>query len=204
MVGIYKITSPSGKIYIGQSTDIFYRFSYYKRLNCRQQKKLYASLKKYGVENHSFDVVINCDVLQLNELERYYQELYNCTGKDGLNLRLTKANDRVGTFSEETKLKMSLAQIGKKGSQQKIEKCRQRMLGKESTFKGKKHSEKAIKLISEKQIGNNKRSKYVLDLETGVFYRSVVELANLYNINSYTLRNKLNGFRFNNTKYVYA
>jgi hypothetical protein len=31
--GIYKITSPSGKVYIGQSVDIKRRFTTYKILN---------------------------------------------------------------------------------------------------------------------------------------------------------------------------
>ncbi len=32
MIGIYKITNPEGKIYIGQSIDIDRRFKEYKRL----------------------------------------------------------------------------------------------------------------------------------------------------------------------------
>ena len=30
MTGIYKITSPTGRIYIGQSVDIYYRWNDYK------------------------------------------------------------------------------------------------------------------------------------------------------------------------------
>ena len=41
VVGIYKITSPSGKIYIGQSIDIQKRFKHYKQLhNCKNPEKL--------------------------------------------------------------------------------------------------------------------------------------------------------------------
>jgi len=47
MVGIYKITSPSGKIYIGQSINIEKTWKYrYKNLNaCKRQTILYNSLK---------------------------------------------------------------------------------------------------------------------------------------------------------------
>ena len=40
MIGIYKITSPSNKIYIGQSTDIEGRIKGYKSLSCKKQTRL--------------------------------------------------------------------------------------------------------------------------------------------------------------------
>ena len=48
MIGIYKITSPSNKIYIGQSIDIEKRFYYYRKLYCLKQVKLYRSFIKIG------------------------------------------------------------------------------------------------------------------------------------------------------------
>ena len=50
MIGIYKIISPSGKIYIGQSRNIDKRFQQYKRLNCAKQPRLYNSFIKYGID----------------------------------------------------------------------------------------------------------------------------------------------------------
>ena len=38
--GIYKITSPSGKIYIGQSINIKSRWKYYEKLRCNKQFKI--------------------------------------------------------------------------------------------------------------------------------------------------------------------
>jgi group I intron endonuclease len=60
MIGIYKITSPSGKIYIGQSTNIENRFNSYRILDCKKQIKLYNSLKKYGWDNHIKEIVEEC------------------------------------------------------------------------------------------------------------------------------------------------
>jgi len=37
--GIYKITSPTNKVYIGQSTNILFRFRAYKRLNCKKHSE---------------------------------------------------------------------------------------------------------------------------------------------------------------------
>ena len=80
-------------MYIGQSINIEKRFANYSKIyNCNNQTKLYNSFKKYGVENHSFEVVIECKESQLNELERYYQDLYNVIHpKHGLNCKLTKS-----------------------------------------------------------------------------------------------------------------
>jgi len=49
---IYKITSPSGKIYIGKTVNYIQRMSFYRHLRCHKQKLIYNSLCKYGFENH--------------------------------------------------------------------------------------------------------------------------------------------------------
>ena len=48
MIGIYKITSPTGRIYIGQSIDIEKRIIKYQNIKCKSQRLLYNSLFKYG------------------------------------------------------------------------------------------------------------------------------------------------------------
>ena len=75
--GIYKITSPTNKIYIGQSTNILFRFGAYKRLNCKKQTYLYNSFLRHGVENHKFEIIEECSIDILNEREVYYVELYD-------------------------------------------------------------------------------------------------------------------------------
>lgn len=46
--GIYKLTSPSGKCYIGQSVQLEIRHRRYKNLECDRQPKLYNAILKYG------------------------------------------------------------------------------------------------------------------------------------------------------------
>ena len=113
MVGIYKITSPSNKIYIGQSIDIERRKANYKKLKTDNQIRLENSLKKYGFENHLFEILELCTTEKLNEKERYWQDFYNVLGKFGLNCRLTEANDKSGSLSDETKQKISNSKKGK-------------------------------------------------------------------------------------------
>lgn len=102
MIGIYKITSPTKKIYIGQSINIEQRFYMYKRNHCKKQVRLYNSLKKHGSEKHNFEIIIECEISELNDKERYYQDLYSVTSDKGLNCSLTKSSDRSGKLSIET------------------------------------------------------------------------------------------------------
>jgi len=106
MVGIYKITSPSNRVYIGQSIDINKRFYNYSLKHCKFQTKLLHSFNKYNVENHIFEIVEECEESQLNNRERYWQDYYESNTQKGLNCRLTKTDDKSGKLSKETKLKM--------------------------------------------------------------------------------------------------
>ena len=105
MIGIYKITNPKGKIYIGQSINIESRFKHYQRIDCIKQPKIYRSLLKYGINNHIFEVIEECDEKQLNEREIYWGEYYNVLGKNGLVLRLGESK---GKRSEITKRKIGI------------------------------------------------------------------------------------------------
>jgi len=113
MVGIYKITSPSNRIYIGQSINMEKRWKKHKYERNRLQHKLYNSFKKYGVENHIFEKVEECSIEQLNERERYWQDYYNVLD-GGLNCCLTNTNTKSGCFSDEHKSNITKAKLGKK------------------------------------------------------------------------------------------
>jgi len=181
MIGIYKITSPKGRIYIGQSMNIRRRFRCYKRLACKEQPQIYASLKKHGVDKHKFEIVTECETDELNDLERYYQELYNCLGKGGLNCVYQDLGDGIRIVSEETrrkisdfhkgkpksaeaKMKMSIAKKGIKLSKEHIEKIR-------VLSTGKKHTEEAKAKIGLKHKGKTisiEQRMRLSKLKTGV------------------------------------
>jgi len=73
ITGIYKITNPNGKVYIGKSKNIISRYYKYNTLKCEKQKVIYNSLKKYGPENHKFEIIEECGVDELMEREKYYK-----------------------------------------------------------------------------------------------------------------------------------
>lgn len=150
MTGIYKITNPKGKIYIGQSTNIEKRKEIYKKLYCKKQIMLYNSIKKYGWENHKFEILEECSIKKLNEREKYWGSYYNVLEK-GLNLRL--GNGR-GSCSNKVKEKISIsnskpkpegfgniiskANKGKKRSEKSKLKQSKTLKGREGVNKGKK------------------------------------------------------------------
>ncbi len=174
MIGIYKITSPSNKIYIGQSIDIDKRFYKYKLLDCILQIRLYRSFNKYGIENHIFEVLEECDENQLNNKERYYQDLYDVIGKNGLNCKLTETEDKSGRLSEETKKKISESNKGKKLSKIHINKLKNKIISKEQREKlkiinlGKKHPKETRLKISKSNLGkkHTEESKIKMSLSS--------------------------------------
>lgn len=112
MIGIYKITNPKGRVYIGQSTNIEKRWNYYfKLLLYSSQPKLERSLKKYGSGKHKFEIIEQCSVELLNERERYWQDHFNVL-KEGLNCMLQPVKAKRGVFSTASKNKMSKSKKG--------------------------------------------------------------------------------------------
>lgn len=231
MIGIYKITSPTNKIYIGQSTDIERRFKYYKRLSCKSQPAIYNSLLKYGFEKHKFEILCECNIEELNNKERYYQDVFSVTEKNGLNCRLTKSSDRSGKVSKKTCEKMSVSKLGKTFSKETKLKMSESLKGikrsEETKLKmsesrtGKKHSEETKRKISNGQKQslhrlNKKHSeesklkmsesknKLILNIETGVFYFGAKDASETVYMNKKTLNNCLSGNSKNKTPFIYV
>lgn len=111
MIGIYKITNPKDKSYIGQSIDIESRHTQYKNGHCKQQPKLYNSIQKYGWDNHEVEIIVECGITELDNLEIYYIEKFN-TLTNGLNL--SGGGDGGGLKTKLTKQKISESHKGMK------------------------------------------------------------------------------------------
>lgn len=112
--GIYLITSPTGRVYVGQSRDISKRFTSYKGISKKNegQPKLYNSLVKHGAKNHKFEVLEVCTLEELNIKERYWQDHYDACSRKNLNCTLTSTDEKPAVISEETRKKHSIRMKG--------------------------------------------------------------------------------------------
>lgn len=232
MIGIYKITSPLGRVYIGQSIDIELRFISYKKLKCKSQLRLHGSFLKYGVDSHVFEVIEECSFESLNERERYWQDVYDVLGKKGLNCHLVSTKESPKVLSKEMKLKISNSLTGFRHTDESKAKISKGLIGRvvsketrekiSNSNKNKPFSDERRKKISEslkgrkipKEViekrneklskGNHYKAKIIINIESGIFYECIGEAAFCYGIKRSTLNNYLTGFRKNNTSLVYA
>lgn len=89
--GIYKITClPDSKIYIGQSVNVPNRFSEHIKRGLGAEpatkNRLYSAMKKWGVENFTFELMEEVPKDKLNERERYWIDYFQSAEFDiGLN-----------------------------------------------------------------------------------------------------------------------
>ena len=138
--GVYRITNlKNGKSYVGSSVDVNYRMSRHRhelRKGIHINKHLQAAWNKYGRSCFEFQLLLNCEPDELliheqQQMTKYQAVEYgynicevagNCLGvkrSDEMKEKMkgnTRGRGRIGcTHSEETKLKMSLAKIGKPG-----------------------------------------------------------------------------------------
>lgn len=178
VVGIYKITNSSGKVYIGQSINVLNRKEHYKRFNCSTMGiKLKNSLNKYSWENHTFEIIEECGIEQLNEKETYYKqiELDKVNGDWSKVLFCDLYDLGGGPKSEATKLKISESWKNKSIEEQNLINYKRglgnkgKIVSKESKNKmsishlGKKFSEETrLKMSLSKKGKMNKEHKIKL------------------------------------------
>lgn len=119
MVGIYKITSPKGRVYIGQSWNFKRRRKEYGTDCTKRQLGIYNSIQKYGYDNHKFDIIhelpVDIDQSILNTYEVLYYNQYKSLGFKMLN---GKEPGKGGRMTDEVRFRISKSHIGKKHSEE--------------------------------------------------------------------------------------
>jgi len=109
MVGIYKITNPKGEVYIGYSKNIEKRLTQHKNLQFKGNIKLRESLTKYGGDSHSFEVIEEINISNLDyrdsnsilrKRERYWINSFQ-SFKTGLNEN--RGGSGCSSHTEESK-----------------------------------------------------------------------------------------------------
>lgn len=170
IIGIYKITNPKGKLYIGQSININRRLNEYKTLQTFQQPKIYYSLQKYGVKNHIFEIIEECTLETLSQREIFWKKYYNSV-KNGLNCELYDSNcPGPRSKAVRKKISQSLQNHHLNYTEEVIQKMKKpkpegfgeiiskKLKGKSSPMKGKTQKFKG-------RVSPNKGNKYKHSLE---------------------------------------
>ena len=197
MCGIYKITNLiNEKVYIGQSVDINYRFNNHKSESFNPKSNAYntaihRAIRKYGVENFSFEVIEECTKELLSEKEIYWIAYYNSYG-NGYNL--TSGGEGVPSIDRQAVFNLwddglSIDEISKIISCEKhtaicILKSYELYSNEESYKRGRKNAKKkACKQVLQYDLAGNFIAKY----------NSVTEAANAVKTNKTNISSVLSG-----------
>lgn len=108
---IYLLISPSGKYYVGQTKFNSYdrwkqHISDSKAPDGGRCRLLNNAIRKYGPDTFNIEIILQCDLEQLDYYEEKFIMLYNSNDSDfGYNLR---SGGNLSNLSESTKNLMSL------------------------------------------------------------------------------------------------
>ncbi len=154
---VYMITCIiTNRIYVGSSVNINKRWSYYKKLNCSSQVKLYNSFLKHGLGNHTFKEIWKGDIKDMLKYEAMIGIYYEALDREkGLNLKLPKINDKYSCVSEETKLKQSIAKIGHSMPENTKMAINKANKGRKREYKSRNLSKEQRDKIRERALKNN-------------------------------------------------
>ena len=156
--GIYCIENLINcKKYIGQSVDIYKRWSRHRNNladNQHQNDHLQSSWNKYGEHNFKFYIIQECNIDELDTLERYYIQKFNTTSKQyGYNKDSGGHYSKV--LSEETKRKIGEAHRNKPLSDEHKQKI-------SDAGKGRVFSAESRQKISQKLTGIKRSEEYCI------------------------------------------
>jgi len=151
-VGIYKIENLiNNKTYIGQSRNIkqrIYTHRYELNNNKHKNQVLQRAWDKYGKDNFKFEIIEECEIDNLNVLERKWIVYYD-SYKDNNGYNLDFGGNANKEMSQETKDKISLNHSD--------------INGENNPFYGKQHSEETKQKISNANKGR-KMSKESIEI----------------------------------------
>lgn len=152
---VYKHTNLlNGKIYIGITSQSLKNRCGKNGIGYRECPFFYNAIKKYGWDNFKHDILYKN--LTKEEAEQKEIELiaeYNSNNSDyGYNI--ANGGNCKGTMAEETKVKISIAQKGRKFSEEHKKKISESQLGEKNHRFGKKQTDEFKEFIRNVNIQN--------------------------------------------------
>lgn len=154
---VYKLTSPSGKVYIGITMQPLEK-RFMKGYGYKRCPVIYNAIKKYGWDNFKHEILFKG--LSKEEAEKKEIELiaFYKSNQRAYGYNIENGGNTAGTHSEETKRKISEGNKGKKVSVESRRKMSEvhkgKQMGEENPFFGKHHTEECKKEHSDFMKGN--------------------------------------------------
>lgn len=168
---IYKVThTVSGRIYIGQTRDkrgIRNRWSVHTSCARRgvYSTHFHNAIRKYGESAFSIELIDECCVATVNDLERYYISQYRSNIKEyGFNMS-EGGDGGQNTMSSEVRKKISEAKKGKPTGIVYTEEVREKIA---ASKRGKPRSLETIQKIKENRKVESLTDEWKFSISTGL------------------------------------
>jgi group I intron endonuclease len=200
---VYKITSPSDRIYIGKTQNLPHRIMQYKTGAHIKQHFINRCIRKYGFDNHKIEVIdkFSGNLNYANDKEMFWVRSYMsnvCKYPEMNGMNLTDGGDGVLGYKHTEKRKKEISEqmrgnkfnLGKKQSPELIEK-------RISKIRGVKYSEERLINQRERNIALRGVPIVVINLITSeeMEFRTINEAAKFLKIDrntvSLNLRDKI-------------
>ena len=163
---IYKITSPSGKVYIGRTSDFERRMIEHK--HCAYTKKssntIYKAIRKYGWDNMIKEIICEVEpekaqkleeelILAHNSVRKGYNDTYIGSGGDMWKDR-RDTNEYMEWIEKMKKVNQSNRMHGKKHSKSAIQKQKEKAKGRFSLewYIDRNGKEEGTRLYEERRV----------------------------------------------------
>jgi group I intron endonuclease len=143
---IYKITSPSNRIYVGKTKDLRKRMKVHRwAAKAGHDLLLSRSIRKYGWDAHRIDIIEECENQMMDEREIFWIcELKTYCYENDMGLNQTRGGDgQTSSWKHNT---------------HRVKKFSEMFSGEGNSFYGRKHTEETKKIMSEKAIARNLKS----------------------------------------------
>lgn len=158
IAAVYRIVNViNGKGYVGATGVLVERWQQHRqnlRTNIHHSQHLQHAYNKYGKDNFVYEILEEVpDISKLDEREQYWIDLLDTTNPEkGYNICPKAGSTRGRKQSEETKKKISIANLGHPVSEENREKARQRTKGNKYNL-GKKRTPEQIENIRRGHLG---------------------------------------------------
>lgn len=200
--GIYCISNTiDSRIYIGSSVRLNTRIGTHKlqlRKGVHHNPKMQCFVNKYGVDALKFFILHHCNHLDLLSWEQMFINLF----KPEFNVSLKAGSPMFGrNHTEDARKRMSEYRKGKPLGPLSEE--HRRKIGLISSMR--RHSDKSkAQTAASMARGKCYCAKLVINTQNGIFYYCAIDAAESIGMNAYTLRNRLNGSKANNSRFLYV